>query len=316
MRAAVLEEFGKPPRFADFIAPDLAGNEELVTVRAAALKQLDRSIAGGRHYASPRTLPVVCGTDGVGLTENGTRVYFAVNRRPYGALAEVAPASWTVPIPAALEDASAAAIVNPALGAWLPLAWRANLKPGEAVLVLGATGVSGRLAVAAARLLGAGRVIAAGRNRAVLDALGSDDIVDLTQDEAQLRQRFAEVAQGGLDVIVDYVWGTPVEVLLGVLPKADLAAKDGGASIRLVSVGEMAGPSIALPSTVLRGSWLSILGSGTANFPPLQRLRGFIAEILDLCCAGTITIEYEERPLADIEDCWRGSTSRRIVLRP
>ena len=316
MRAAVLLAFGSPPQITQFAEPDLAPDEVMITVAAAALKQLDRALAGGEHYASPKALPVICGTDGVGRTDSGERVFFAVNRRPFGAMAERAPASWTVPIPATLDDVLAAAIVNPALGAWLPLVWRAALQPGETVLVLGATGASGRQAVAAARLLGAGRVIVAGRNHSVLDALDADDKIDLTMDEAQLRQRFAETVAMGLDVIVDYVWGNPVEVLLSVLAKADLIAKDGGAPIRLVSVGEMAGPTVALPSTVLRGSWLTILGSGTANFPPMDRLRGFVAEILDRASAGDITIATEEHSLADVEACWRGNSSRRIVLRP
>src|SRR6266567_6853804 len=167
MDAAVLHTFGKPPRFEQFPDPAVAGEGEvLVHVRAAALKPVEKQLASGTHYAIPSQLPVVCGVDGIGYLDDGTRVFFGGPRSPYGAMAQrtVVARSHCFQIPEAVDDATAAALANPGVSAWLTLTWRAKLIPGETVLVHGATGVTGKLAVQIAKLLGAGRVIAAGRN--------------------------------------------------------------------------------------------------------------------------------------------------------
>jgi NADPH:quinone reductase-like Zn-dependent oxidoreductase len=318
MKAAIIDALGQLPRFGDFAEPLAEGDEIVVTVTAASIKQLDRAIAAGTHYSSPRELPVIPGTDGVGRLPDGAQVYFAANRRPFGGMAELAPASWTVPLPVGMDNALAAAIVNPALGAWLPIMWRGGLRPGETVMVLGATGGTGRLAVRAARLLGAGRVVAAGRRLEQLAALDTDSIIDLRLPAQELRNRFAEEAERGIGVVVDYIWGTPSETLIDVLVKSDLAAEDSrGPDVRLVSVGAMAGPTITLPSAALRGSRLSILGSGTANFPPIDRLKEIVADILARASRGEIGLEVEEQPLAQVKEAWTAERAdRRIVLRP
>ena len=173
MNAAVLHTLGKPPRFEKFPEPVPAEDEVVVHVRTAALKPVDKQMAGGTHYASFRELPAVCGLDGVGWLDDGTRVFFAGPRRPYGAMAErtVVRRAQCFPVPEGLNDAVAAALPNPGVSAWLTLNARAKLAPGETVLILGATGVTGKLAVQIAKILGAGRVIAAGRNEKVLDTL-------------------------------------------------------------------------------------------------------------------------------------------------
>ena len=170
MKAVVLHELGKVPRHGEFAEPIAGKDEVIVRVRAASLKSVDRQLAGGTHYASPRELPVVCGTDGVGELEDGTRVFFGGARRPYGAMAErtVVPSAFCFSVPAGINDETAAALPNPGVSAWLTLAHRAKLAPGETVLILGATGVTGQLALQIAKLLGAKRVIGAGRNERML----------------------------------------------------------------------------------------------------------------------------------------------------
>src|SRR5258708_23363132 len=182
MNAAVLHTIGMPPRFEPFVDPELGEGEVIVHVCAAALKPVDKQLAGGSHYASPRELPVVCGADGVGHWDDGTRVFFGGPRRPYGAMAEhtVVRRAQCFPVPGDLDDEIAAAILNPGVSAWLSLKHRARLAPGETVLTLGATGVTGKLAVQIAKILGAGRVVAAGRNEEVLNTLhqlGADETI-------------------------------------------------------------------------------------------------------------------------------------------
>lgn len=316
MRAAVVERLGGVPAWTSFDDPCAEGDEQLVSVTAAALKQLDRAIVAGTHYSSPKDLPFVPGTDGVGLLGDGTRVYFAADRRPFGGMAERAPASWSVPLPESLDDALVAALVNPALGAFLPLGWRGGIRPGEAVMVLGATGATGSLAVTAARLMGAGRVIAAGRRRDVLDRLGADAVIDLAAPADTLRAAFEREVARGLDLIVDYVWGEPVELLLAAMTASDLhVAGGGGAGVRLVSVGAMAGPAITLNSAWLRGSWLTIMGSGTGNFPPVATLREVVADVLAHAAAGRLTMPIDIRPIADVGTAWNTpSGAARIVF--
>jgi NADPH:quinone reductase-like Zn-dependent oxidoreductase len=315
MRAAVLDRLGQPPAFQSFDSPEARDDETLVDVRAAAIKQLDRAIAAGRHYSTPKTLPVVCGTDGVGRAADGARVYFYLQRRPFGAMAERAPAALTVTLPDAVDDVLAAALVNPALAAWLPLVWRAKLQPGERVLVLGATGASGRLAVRAARLLGASRIVAAGRNQKVLRTLDADAAIDLTLPPPDLKEAFRRELAGGLDVVVDFVWGPVTEQLISVLVQPDLHAAAHAGDLRLVQVGAMGGPNIALPGGALRGARLTILGSGTGNYPPPKILRTFIADILARAARGEIGVETVARPLSEAAEAWAApDDGRRIVL--
>src|SRR5262249_57843365 len=177
MKAAVLRALGRPPRCEEFPDPQAGEGEVLVHVKAASLKNVDKMMAGGSHYDRIAKLPCVCGVDGVGLLDDGSRVYCGGARPPYGMMAErtVVARAWCLPVPEQVDDVTAAALPNPALSAWLALVWRAQLRPGESVLVLGATGVAGQLAVQIAKHLGAERVVAAGRNRrglATLHGLG------------------------------------------------------------------------------------------------------------------------------------------------
>ncbi|VEA67581.1 putative alcohol dehydrogenase [Serratia plymuthica] len=305
MKAAIVKALGQPPVFGSVEEPQAQAGEVLIEVTLAGIKQLDRAMVAGTHYSSPRTLPIVPGTDGVGYAPDGQRVYFASFRQPHGALAERTVASWTVPVPEGVDDATAAALINPAFAAWLPLHWRAEVQPGETVLIIGATGTSGKLAVAAARQAGAGRIVAAGRRQSVLDALGVDGTVDLGLEGAELVQAFADAAgPAGYNVIIDYIWGAATEALLATLNNHDLSSYAGGRGIRLVNVGSMAGPDIRLPAAVLRSNQLQIMGSGTGNFPPVAEMQRYANEILALAAAGKIAVETQEHGLSEIAAVW------------
>jgi NADPH:quinone reductase-like Zn-dependent oxidoreductase len=320
MVAAVLRAFGKPPQFEQFPDPAVAGGGEvLVHVRAAALKPADKQLASGTHYASPRDLPVVCGVDGVGCLDDGTRVFFGGPRSPYGAMAErsVVARSHCFEIPEALDDATAAAVANPGVSAWLTLTWRAKLAPGETVLVLGATGITGKLAVQIAKLLGAGRVIAAGRNERVLNTLrdlGADTTIRLDKPGQDLAEAFArEAGDAGFDVVVDYLWGRPTEALLAAMTRPQFAV--AGRETRLVEVGESAGPTISLPAAVLRSTALTILG--TAGLAPGQLLVDAFQKVMAHAAKGELHIAVRKVPLAEVEDAWqRDPHGYRMVLIP
>jgi NADPH2:quinone reductase len=318
MYAAVLHSLGECPRYESFPDPTLSDGDVLVQVRAAALKQVDKQMAQGSHYASPRQLPVICGSDGVGVLPDGQRVYLGA-RPPYGTMAQhtVVKQAFCFPIPDGLDDTTAAALPNPGVSAWLTLAHRANLKPGESVLILGATGVTGKLAVKIAKLLGAGKVVAAGRNPRVLGELlhqGADATIRLDTSDEELRQAFArEAGDTGLQVVVDYVWGHPVEVFLSAITRKEFAEVDS--EIRLVQVGESAGPTISLPAAVLRSTAISIMG--TAGIPPREVLLEAIQQVLDHGAKGDLHVETESMPLAEIETAWRrNEPGKRIVIIP
>jgi len=226
MNAAVLHTFDEPPHFEQFSEPVAEDNEVIVHVRAAALKPIEKQMANGSHYAAYRKLPVVCGVDGVGCMDDGTRVFFGGARLPYGSMAQrtVVSRSRCFPIPDNIGDDIAAAVVNPGLSAWGALAWRAQLTPRETVLILGAIGVTGKLAIQTAKLLGAGRVIAAGRNEQVLNTLhdlGADTTIRLDKPGQDLTEAFAREARDtGFDVIIDYLWGLPLKLSLLPLHEA------------------------------------------------------------------------------------------------
>jgi len=229
-----------------------------------------------------------------------------------------APSAWLMPVPDALDDVTAAALPNPGVSAWLSLAHGAELRPGETVLVLGATGVTGRLAVQAAKLQGAGRVVAAGRDPkslARLAELGADATVKLDDPGTDLVEAFAAEAGDGYDVVVDYLWGAPAEAAIRSVGRGDLerAAK----RTRYLQVGEMAGGTISLPAGVLRSSRLEIKGQGTGTAPGPDAMRAAFDEVLAAAVDGRLVVDTEPVPLSDVAEAWhRDTRGTRLVFTP
>ena len=220
MKAAVVESFDRAPRYADFAEPAAGEGEVLVKMRAAALSNLVKGQASGRHYSSGGHLPLVPGNDGVGTLPDGRRVYLIGPRVPFGTMAEwsVVSPRRTILLPDGVDDVTAAALGNPGLASWGALIGRARLQAGESVLVNGATGVAGHQAVQVAKYLGARRVIATGRDEAALERLrklGADQTISLRQPKEALVEAFREALASGVDVVLDYLWGPSAEALLG-----------------------------------------------------------------------------------------------------
>lgn len=318
MKAAVLQALGETPRYEDFADPVAGEGEVLVTMRAAGLHPIVKALASGKHYASSAAVPFVVGVDGVGTLDDGTRVYCGLARSPYGTMAQttVVPASMCLPLPEGLDDALAAAIANPGMSAWLSLEARAQLKPGETVLILGATGVAGQLAIQAAKLQGAARVIATGRNPEVLrmlPALGADVVISLDQPEEQLLEALtAEVKATGIDVVIDYLWGRPTELVLQAIAQKGLTHT--ARAVRLVEVGQMAGANITLPAAVLRSSGLQINGSGFGSVS-IEEIWRAIPNLFALAAGGKLSMNVEKIPVEKMEAAWlrKGDGSRVVV---
>lgn len=318
MYAAVLHTLGQLPRYEQFPEPVAGANEVIVQVHAASLKSVDKQMASGAHYASPRQLPVVCGSDGVGHLSDGQRVFFGGARPPYGSMAEqaVVPRAFTFPIPEKLDDATAAALPNPGISGWLSLAYRAKLAPGENVLILGATGVTGKLATRIAKLLGAGRVVAAGRNQEALSTLlkhGADATIRLDVPAKELTEVFAaQAGESGFQVVIDYLWGGPAEALLAALTRKEFAVIKS--ETRFVQAGESAGATISLPAAVLRSAAVTILG--TAGIPPRNILADAFEKVMAHGANGDLHVDIERVPLAEIESAWKRETrgSRLVVI--
>ena len=318
MDAAVLHTLGKPPRCEQFPEPIAGDGEVIVQVHAASLKPIDKQLAGGSHYASPRELPVVCGSDGVGHLSDGQRVFFGGTRPPFGAMAQrtVVRRAFCFPVPEEVDDETAAALPNPGVSAWLSLAHRAKLAPGENVLILGATGVTGKLAVRIAKLLGAGRVVAAGRNRQILSTshdLGADATIQLDAPAEDLGEAFVrEAGDSGFQVVIDYVWGRPAEAFLTAITRREFAVITS--ETRFVQVGESAGPTISLSAAVLRSTALTIMG--TAGIPPRDMLVDALQKVMAHAASGELRVETERVPLVDIENAWQREQTGRLVVTP
>lgn len=315
MYAAVVNTLGQSPRYQEFADPTPNPDEVLIDVRAAGLHPIVRALAAGSHYSSDVAVPFVAGLDAVGVRKgDGKRVYFGRPRHPWGTMAErcAAPASMCLPLPDGIDDLQAAAIANPGMSAWLSLKERAQVQPGETVLVMGATGVAGQLALQVAKLLGAKRIIAAGRNVDAIAKKDVDRIVALGDPDDQVREAFAEEAVKGIDAVVDYVWGRPTELLLEGLAKGFKASATH--STRLVEVGESAGKTINLPGATLRSIDLRIMGSGFGSVA-LAGVLAAIPHLFEMAAKGTLKVDVEPVPLAEVESAWgRVEKGRRIVF--
>ena len=302
MRAAILREYGSVPELGEFDEP--AGT--VADVLAAGLNPIDLRLASGELARPP--LPAVAGKEGIALL-GGRRVYFDSG----GAFAErvaLDPAE-VVDVPDALEDAHAVCFGVAGLAAWIALEQRAQVREGETVLILGASGTVGMIAVQVARRLGAGRVVAAARNKARLERareLGADSTVTLEASGAALTACLREAAGGDFDVVFDPLWGPPAAAAIEAL------AHRG----RLVQLGQSAGAIASLTSSPIRFRELSILGH--TNFAsPFAERRAALERMFALAASGELVADYEELPLDALADAWRRqakSPSAKLVLRP
>jgi NADPH:quinone reductase-like Zn-dependent oxidoreductase len=314
MKAAVVNVLGQPPRYQDFAEPKAEEDEVLIDVRAAGLHPIVKALASGSHYSSKGEVPAVPGIDGVGTLEDCSRVYFGFARKPWGTMSQrtVAPRSRCLPLPDNIDDVQAAAIANPGMSAWLSIRDRAGLVKGESVLILGATGVAGQLAIQAARYLGAKRVVAAGRNLEALASENLDAVISLTQSDDAIREALAAEVRKGIDVVIDYLWGRPTELLLEALAKG--FDPNAARATRLVEVGESAGKTITLPGATLRSIDLKLMGSGFGAVP-LGQVLNAIPTLFKMAAAGLLKVATEPVPLADVEAAWnRKESGKRIVF--
>jgi NADPH2:quinone reductase len=259
-------------------------------------------------------LPAVAGIDGVGETERGL-VYFGQVRRPFGAIAELAPANatFTIPVTVEIDPAVAAAVPNAAMSTLLPLRHLVKLEPGESVMVLGATGFSGRMAIAIARHLGAGRVIAVGRNAHALESTGADATVVLGDDETTLAGYAAALGDGLPDVILDYLYGKPAELLFrALLMRGRL---DDTWRPRYVQIGSMAGETVTVPASFLRATGMTITGSGWGSVS-MADIVSTIPQAWELAASGVLEVPVERVPLAEAAEAWRRGDrdGRRLVI--
>ncbi|ENZ8713840.1 zinc-binding alcohol dehydrogenase family protein [Klebsiella aerogenes] len=312
MKAAVVFDLNEGPIWADFTEPQPAAGYTLIDVRAAAISHVVKGRASGRHYSFDGTLPFVVGIDGVGMTSDGQRVYFAFPSAPFGSMAQRAPVALQncLPLPDALDDISAAAMANPGMSAWAALVKRAQFQAGETVLINGATGSAGQLAVQIARYLGAKKIIATGRNTQALAALAADECIDLTADEQTLSAQFAAASAGQVDAIVDYLWGRSAELLLPMLAKYT----PGDKPVRYVQVGSLAGADIALNGAVLRAAPLQLMGSGIGSLT-MPQLLAATGEMLQAAVPGQFTIATTPLPLRDVATAWpRDNSQKRTVF--
>jgi len=320
MNASVVYAFDAPPRFGSFADPIASENELVVQVSAAGLHPIVRALANGTHYGSTGKLPFIPGVDGVGRLESGVRVYFGASRSPFGSFAErtITVPGFYLPLPDGLDDVTAAGIANPGMSSWVALIQRAGFVAGEKVLILGATGTAGRLAVQIAKHLGAARVYAVARNAQALESLkklGADAIISLDQDRSALLSALRrEIADSGLDIILDYLWGSPAESVLEAIAQKGLQQKN--ARIRFVQIGESAGRSISLPAATLRSTALELVGSGFGS-ASITAIFQALADFLRFASDRQLEFSTRVVPLRDVETAWPNSEQgARVVFRP
>lgn len=320
MKAALVSSFDHAPRFEDVPDPAApAGDDELIVdVVAAGLHPRVRSQADGSHYTSTDELPLIPGIDGVGFDGNGDLRYFILPDTTLGSMAErtVIDRRRSIVLPGDSDPVAVAAAMNPAMSSWLALRSRMRFAPGQSVLVLGATGSAGGLAVQVAALLGASRIVAAGRDAtrlAALTALGATGTVSLAGDADGIAAAVGDAA-ADVDVVLDYLWGEPAAAAITGLVTA---RPDRSSPLTWIEIGSVAGRTAPIPSAALRAADLRIIGSGQGSVPT----RDILAALPDLAAtiaSGGLQVDAVAVPLADVEAAWAdaGISTSRIVLTP
>jgi NADPH2:quinone reductase len=323
MPAAVICQHATPPEHLLRPMPRRGARQALVQVMAAPISPLDLLCASGKSYFGAPKLPYIPGVQGIGIVQEadtlapGQRVWFTCDagmKPGDGSMAQycVIEESAALALPEQIESDLAAALGLSAIAAWMALTWRGQLQPGEQVLVLGASGAVGQVAVQAARLLGARRVIAASRDETARTralSQGADASVDLTgTDVEEISRRIAAACDGPLHLVIDPVWGLPAEAAVRVL------AYEG----RMVNIGAAAGPTARFESATVRSRLHNILGYTNSALTNEQKAKA-LTEILTHAAAGRCTVERETVPLAQAAAAWERQAAfarRKLILVP
>lgn len=322
MKAAVVFQKGEAPKYtSDFVEPTVQNeNELLISVKASAVKNLDKMQASGNHYSTQNDVftAKVVGGDGVGVLADGTRVYgIGIT----GMIAEkaIVQKDFIVQLPNNLDDVIAAALPNAVMGSALALRFRAGLQKGETVLINGATGVTGKIAVQLAKHYGAKKVVVTGRNKDSLQellSLGADEIISLEQDNETFILQLQNLhKQNPIEIVIDYLWGKSAEMIL-------LALKDNGgfsSRTRYITVGGMMSDSITLSSSILRSTDIQISGSGLGTWKPEEMkllVNEILPEVFQLAADRKLRIETISISLIDVENAWEMNIEggKRLVI--
>jgi NADPH:quinone reductase-like Zn-dependent oxidoreductase len=315
VKAVVVRSFDASPRYEDVDLPPLGSDDVVVDVLAAGLHPRVRSAASGKHYADEHVLPMIPGIDAVGRLPDGKLVYCVVHDTPYGTMAEkvVADRRRCVPLPDRSDEAILAAAMNPGMSSWIALRLRAPIQAGQGVFILGATGSAGRMAIPIAKLLGAGRVVGAGREIGRLESSGADEVVSLGGKPEAVGAAIAKAASES-DIVLDYLWGKPA---LDAMTALLTARRDRSRPLNWIQIGSIAGPTMELPSVALRSTNLRVMGSGQGSVAT----KAIVAELPRLAneiLGGQIPVDVMRVPLAEVERVWNAPVpaGRRVVLVP
>ena len=313
MRAAVVTDFSQPPTFGEFEEPHALEGEEVAPIEAAAVSNLVRLVAAGKHYSSAAQPPMVAGVDGVARLSSGALVYVPNVRSPWGTIAERAavPIAAARPVPEGVSPVQAAAVVNASFASWLPLTrvLADGANPSPTVMIIGATGAAGTVAVPVAKHLGAKRVIAIGREGASLSGTadrGADEVIPI---DDRLESAVSRVGAEGVDVVLDFLWG---DVAATALPALARSAPHPQYRIDWVNLGALDGVHVPLDSSLLRMSDLHVWGSGAGAYSP-ERRREMTDAALDLAARGVIEVAVQERRLSEVGDTW-GDPGRLVYV--
>lgn len=313
MRAVVVTEPGRDPEIGEFAEPVAGPGESVVELVGAGIHQIVRGLASGRHYGSHGEYPLVPGVDAVGRRTDGSLVYTGMVRAPWGTMAERFATRFGIELPDGVDPLAVAAGMNPGLSGWLPLSIRAGeVDSLGTVLILGATGMSGTLAAQSARVLGATRVVAAGRNEqslARLAELGAEIVRLGGEDDAAA---LADVLSGDApSIVLDYVWGPVAEAAFTALGRHGLTEDD--ADISYTQIGALAGMDAAVPASLLRSRRIRIVGSGAGSMS-MQRLMAEAPRFMAAVASGRIEVPYTAFPLDQVEAAWHHTGSRAVLV--
>lgn len=307
MKALTISRLGAKPRLSTRPAPVPDSGETLVDVVAAPLNPADLRVADGGFFAGHPPLPYVPGVEVVGRVRQsehlpaGSLVWSCLDglgTTRDGSIAELAVVrdETLVPIAEEIDPALAAALGTAGLAAWISLTRRAPLSPGETVVILGATGTVGQVAVQAAKLLGAGRIVAVGRSKQRLGQarmLGADATVQLRDRDRLVDDLRDACGPEGAHFIFDLLWAEPLAAALEVsAPHA-----------RIIHIGQSAGATAVLPSAPIRGKDLDVLGFTNFNVE-LPTMRACYRELLGHASAGHVRLDVTRVSIEQSVEAW------------